>query len=297
VTPRPTATSTAADRRRSKTPAPGSRPPAPRPATPFLITREHRRFAEFADAVRANRYIGACYGPPGIGKTLSARTYAAADDWEAWQTRRHLTDTSLPDSLLTSRAVLWTPHVTTTPRELDLKVPVLCEMFSQAIQSRLHPDYDPELSFGADPGCPHTELLIVDEADRLRATGLEQLRDYFDRYQPGLILIGMPGLKRRLARYPQLYSRIGFAHQYRPLADPDLAAVLAAYWTRLGHTLHPDSPTDADAIAAIGRITGGNFRLIERLLGQVRRVLDINNLDTITADVVDAARGALVIGT
>jgi Holliday junction resolvasome RuvABC ATP-dependent DNA helicase subunit len=107
----------------------------------------------------------------------------------------------------------------------------------------------------------------------------------------------MPGLERRLARYPQLYSRIGFAHQYRPLAAPDLAAVLAAYWQLLGHTLHPDSPADADAIAAVARITGGNFRLIERLLGQVRRVLDINDLDTITADVIDTARGALVIGT
>ena len=193
--------------------------------------------------------------------------------------------------------MVWTPHVTTTPRELDVEVPGICDLFSDAVQARLNPDYHPELTLEVDPGCPYTELLIVDEADRLRTTGLEQLRDYFDRFHLGLILIGMPGLERRLARYPQLYSRIGFAHHYRPLAAPDLAAVLAAYWQLLGHTLNPDSPTDADAIAAVARITGGNFRLIERLLGQVRRVLDINDLDTITADVIDTARGALVIGT
>ena len=114
-----------------------------------------------------------------------------------------------------------------------------------------------------------------------------------DRFHLGLILIGMPGLERRLARYPPDRFRL----QYRPLAGPDLAAVLAAYWQLLGHTLNPDSPADADTIAAVARITGGNFRLIERLLGQVRRVLDINDLDTITADVIDTARGALVIGT
>lgn len=45
------------------------------------------------------------------------------------------------------------------------------------------------------------------------------------------------------------------------------------------------------------RITGGNFRLVERLFGQIQRVLEINQLSTITREVVDAARDTLVIGT
>ena len=109
----------------------------------------------------------------------------------------------------------------------------------------------------------HTELLIVDEADRLKTNGLEQLRDYFDRSDLGLILIGMPGFDRQVARYPQLCSRIGFAHQYKPLDTEDIPAVLAHYWQQLGL---PDTDIDPDTevVGTIVRITGGNFRLIDR---------------------------------
>ena len=140
-------------------------------------------------------------------------------------------------------------------------------------------------------------MVIVDEAERLSAITLEVLRDQHDRTQRAIILIGMPGLDKRFSRYPQLYSRLGFAHQYRPLTNEELLFVLTRQWKRLGHELDPDDFTDAQAVAAVQRITRGNFRLLERLLPQIQRVLKINDLTTITNDVIEAAASTLIIGT
>ena len=47
-----------------------------------------------------------------------------------------------------------------------------------------------------------------------------------------------------------------------------------------------DDFTDAQVMAAIARLTGGNFRLLQRLFVQVDRVLRINELSVVTAEVV-----------
>jgi DNA transposition AAA+ family ATPase len=266
-----------------------------RPDLDFVVTKQHRRFAEFADACRRERYIGVCYGPPGVGKTLSARQYTHWDQIGDWLTRYWLErDGSGPDVLATSRSVLWTPTVTVTPRQLDQQVPILCRRFSTIVEHHRDPQGGRPPQFAG--GIWNVELLIVDEADRLKPAGLEQLRDYFDRHPIGLILIGMPGLEKRLARYPQLYSRVGFAHRYEPLSADELRFVLTHHWQRLGLTLSADDFTDSEAVAAVARITNGNFRLVHRLFAQITRILDINQLTTVTSEVVQAARDALVIG-
>jgi hypothetical protein len=307
------------------------------PQTHFIETLEYRRFAEFCDACRKYRYIGLCYGSPGVGKSLSARHYARWDDFIS-EDLTFLSQDQL-QSLGGAETAFYTVPVAATPRVIvegiDSSRTLLKKVFLESlrreeelalVQARCEEQQDQRrylrernawLCNGADlanlpaPVEPrnstltHTfmarrmavpdpmQLLIVDEADRLNMTSLDQVRDVFDRSTIGLILIGMPGIEKRLARYAQFYSRIGFVHEFRTLNVAEVRRLLDELWMPDGLTL--PRLTD-DILVAIMRITHGNFRLLNRLLTQVERILEINQLNQVTPAVLEAARENLVVG-
>jgi DNA transposition AAA+ family ATPase len=265
----------------------------------FLITKEYRRFAEFCDACRQYRYIGVCHGRPGVGKTLSACYYS---NWDTLQIIfnnkfRDKRETIEPGpEVADARSIFYTAPVAASSNRIEEGICSARYDLSYALEwaksvRNGEPDFDVLHLF--DP----TELIIVDEADRLKMAGLEQLRDIYDRGNLGLILIGMPGLEKRLARYPQLYSRVGFVHEYRALSTEELRFIMEHKWADLGLNFQPNDFTDTEAMTTIARITGGNFRLIQRLFTQIQRILEINNLHTITKEVVETARQSLIIGS
>jgi DNA transposition AAA+ family ATPase len=135
----------------------------------------------------------------------------------------------------------------------------------------------------------------VDEADRLQMNSLEMIRSIFDQGNSGMVLIGMPGIEKRIARFPQFYSRIGFVHEFRPLEETEITQLLNQGWVPAGVTL-PNELLAPEVIASLIRMSGGNFRLLTRLLTQIERILKVNDLDTVSRDIVAAARDSLVIG-
>ncbi len=122
------------------------------------------------------------------------------------------------------------------------------------------------------------------------------IRDLYDHANIGMVLIGMPGIEKRLSRYPQFYSRIGFAHEYKLLTIQQAEQVIQHYWKEIVGKMNTEQKEYKDTVVVIMRISNGNFRLIQRLFKQIKRVLKINDLKEITVEVVEAARDCLVIG-
>ncbi len=72
--------------------------------------------------------------------------------------------------------------------------------------------------------------------------------------------------------------------------------LLEEHWAALGLRFSPRDFTDREALAAIIRVTGGNFRLLLRLFTQIERILRINERRTVTSEVMEMARSSAVIG-
>lgn len=312
----------------------------------FINTNQYKLFSEFCDACASYKYIGICYGPPGVGKTLSAHRYASWDIFSG--TEFYPSDSQHHEYIKASRmsegtAVFYTPPVAVQARTVYREIEALRERirissnemfelntrreellnntkekrekereqfealqigkvrnigsYSSCAEYETSPTvYDIQTESTAlrrkikDP----TQLIIVDETERLSAASLDQIRYIYDEGGVGVVLIGMPGLKKRLARYAQLSSRVGFVHKFDPLnADQvrDICKELCPSYFKTQNGL-----ISADAMTAIIRMTRGNFRLLERLLSQIERVLEINKLSEITLEVVEVARENLVIG-
>jgi hypothetical protein len=283
----------------------------------FVETLEYRRFAEFCEACSRYRYIGLCHGPAGVGKTLSARHFARWDLVEDLKLPR-VGDEQIKRAGKPGVA-FHTVDVVNAPGGIQSAIRNLRRLLSRMAQTdflRLmirafghgmmnDVTFSPPplpLSEASrslppsrnEPADDPTRLILLDEADRLSLKSLEQVRACFDEANFGLVLIGMPGLEKRIARYPQFYSRVGFVHEFRLLNAAEVTRLLQEQrWTPRGVCLPPLNP---EAVAAVIRLTNGNFRLIHRLLSRIERLVEINRLDAITAKTVEEARNILVIG-
>ena len=205
----------------------------------FILTKEHKKFTEFCNACKEYRYIGLCYGNPGIGKTVSANQYSK---WEIINQyyngnfHKFFDDPKslkLPESSLNCDTILETSSMTDTPARIEKSIgsnAYILEFIKKFFKNgnKIDNSYTRE-----EEKFSYLKLLIIDEADHLKYTTLEQIRNIYDRFNFGLIFIGMPGIERRLSRYPQLYSRVGFLHEFKALSKDEMTYIIDRHLNQL----------------------------------------------------------------
>jgi DNA transposition AAA+ family ATPase len=261
----------------------------------FIKTKQYNQFYEFCNACRRDKYIGLCYGPAGAGKTQSAAHYTMFD--KVHESAKHaytLSNPSLNFSMSRLHAVLYTPSILTSPKIIIQEIKTLQQEFSALKTQSLYPEGVPD-NIRLEKN-NFAELVIVDEAERLKPVAFELIREMYDAGEATFIFIGMPGLEKMIERFPQLYSRVGFVHQFKNLGKNEVEFIITKYFSKLYKHIEEDNFSDQEAIATIIRMTSGNFRLINKLLKQSWRIMQVNCMTSLTAEILEAARKCLLIG-
>src|SRR6266700_770007 len=116
------------------------------PITSFFQTHPYSNFVEFCDLCRRFRYVGMCYGPPGVGKTVAARLYA---EWDAIERLLTRTGVRMPVQVAERpypRVAFYTPGRTVKPKQIENDVTLLVWSLQNLEKIALHQQLEVSLA-------------------------------------------------------------------------------------------------------------------------------------------------------
>ena len=244
---------------------------------------------ELCEACKEDRYPGLCLGSSGVGKTIAAHNYAK------WRYFSHLTNPHFEripvndaEVLLSFDTVIYTPLISMSANAVLVQLLSLMGTFESIIEK--------EAGLGS-PSDGQVKLIIIDEANRLKYQSLEHIRDLFDQLRIGVVFMGLHGFEKYISCLPQFRNRVGFRHEFKALPLAYMMGIVESeFFNTMGFGITNEIFDNRDTISRLVRATGGNMRILNRLCLQIKRILRIHNRDTITPEVIEAAREALIIG-
>ena len=135
-------------------------------------------------------------------------------------------------------------------------------------------------------------LLIIDEADKLVSKytqkKMEILRAIFDQSDVGLVIAGEPKLEAAIKTYlDRMANRVDFYASLHGLSEREVEDYLQ------GWDMTPEALAELQARAR-NRQTGC-FRLLDRTLSNVRRILAASGGETITLKTIQQASGMMML--
>ncbi len=135
-------------------------------------------------------------------------------------------------------------------------------------------------------------LLIIDEADKLVSKytqkKMEILRAIFDQSDVGLVIAGEPKLEAQIKTYlARMANRVDFYVSLKGLEPGEVERYLSDF------EISPDAMVELKARAC--NMQTGCFRLLDRTLSNVKRILDERNESRITVKTIQEASSLMML--
>lgn len=216
---------------------------------------QNSNYARFVQAVKAVEQRGAreaslmlVTGPAGLGKSETVDRFAV--DTNAVYLRAKETWTKR--GLLVEMADTLRIQTNTTNHDMQARI-------IGAIGARQTP-------------------IIIDEAEftvRSTASILECVRDISDLTETLVVLVGMETIESRIARYPQISSRIAQVVHFQPLTEQDV---------QLACKQLAEVDIGADLVRELHAQSEGKMRLVMNGIATIERLARSNSLAKATAE-------------
>ncbi len=135
-------------------------------------------------------------------------------------------------------------------------------------------------------------LLIIDEADKLVSKytqkKMEILRAIFDQSDVGIVIAGEPKLEVQIKTYlARMANRVDFYASLRGLAPSEVEDYLSDF------ELTPDALAELKGRAC--NMQTGCFRLLDRTLSNVKRILAERETNTVTVKIIAQASSMMML--
>lgn len=264
------------------------------PLSSFFETHPYKQFVEFCETCRRFRYVGICYGPAGVGKTIAARLYA---QWDAVEPLLLRTGVRMPVQgveLLYPRVALYTPGPKVSPRQIESDVAMLLWSLQHLEKIALHQHLEvtatDEQTFSEQ-----LELLIIDNVHQLDLVCMNVVQGLYDRYRIGVALLGDEVLvEKHLKRLEHLRVRVGDVRPFFVLSKKEVSEMIPHFLSQLKLDWSaPEGLTLEQVTEDIYSATSGNLGLMRHFLTQIVVHLQRQKSAIITSQIVHQAYARL----
>ena len=114
-------------------------------------------------------------------------------------------------------------------------------------------------------GCA-VEMVIIDEADRLKPKTFAEVRDIFDKLEIPVILVGTDRLDAVIKRDEQVYNRFRACHRFGKFSGEDFKRTVEIWEKQILKLPVASNLSSTKMLKILGQATGGYIGLMDMIL-------------------------------